>query len=180
MTRKRNCLTSYAKIRKFRLMIDDEYVCGRKYCYSCLKDSYSHENIKENGLCPFCLGVCMCTRCLRNEKIAKFKSMYTMLGGDLMKLNQHSILEQLQGRNDEVIPRGRGRPKKYMVSHITINATQKKLRKFDEKENYCLNLTLGKKGKRKKQVYSHWYPLYDIGRRTIAARLSRNVRCVGR
>ena len=80
-----------------------------------------------------------------------------MLGGDLIILNQKSHLEQLQGRNDEVLPRGRGRPKKYMVSHLTINATQKKLRKFDEKENFSLNLVLGKKGKRKKQYDNHWY-----------------------
>lgn len=92
MTRKRNCLTSYAKIRISYPSIDDEYVCGRKYCFSCLKDTYSHENIRENGLCPFCLGVCICTRCLRNEKIAKFKNMYSLLGGDLTKIQESSEL----------------------------------------------------------------------------------------
>lgn len=128
MTRKKNCLTSYAKIH-------DEYVCGRKYCLSCLKDTYSHESIKENGYCPFCLGVCICTRCLRNEKIAKFKNMYSMLGGDLTKIQETSDLEQLPIKTDDQLPRGRGRPKKNAVAHITINTTQKKLRRFDEKEN---------------------------------------------
>lgn len=41
MTRKKNCLTSYAKIRKKLSYSDDEYVCGRKYCISCLKENYS-------------------------------------------------------------------------------------------------------------------------------------------
>lgn len=34
----------------------------------------------------------MCTRCLRNEKIAKFKHMYTILGGDLAKIQENSDL----------------------------------------------------------------------------------------
>lgn len=113
--------------------LDDEYVCGRKYCFSCLKDAYGQENIRENGLCPFCLGVCVCTRCLRNEKIAKFKTMYSMLGGDLGGVQARSVLEHLQMKSDEHVPRGRGRPKKYMVSHITVNATKKKLRRFGGK-----------------------------------------------
>ena len=32
-----------------------------------------------------------------------------------------------------VSQRGRGRPKKYAINHISINTTQKKLRKFDNK-----------------------------------------------
>ena len=89
------CQDTYDSLNK-----DDEFVCGRKYCFSCLKDSYSHENIKENGLCPFCLGVCICTRCLRNEKIAKFKNMYSMLGGDVAKMQDGSDLEQLQVKSE--------------------------------------------------------------------------------
>ncbi len=59
--------------------------------------------------------------------------MYSILGGDLTTLQDKSIIEKLQVKVDEQIPRGRGRPKKYNVSHIAINATQKKLRRFDEK-----------------------------------------------
>jgi hypothetical protein len=150
MTRKKNCLTSYAKIH-------DEYICGRKYCASCLKDTYAHENISEHGLCPFCLGVCICTRCLRNEKIAKFKNMYSLLGGDLTRIQEKSDLEQLPVRAEEQVVRGRGRPKKYAVTHVSINTTQKKLRRFEEKENEAGKGLLGKKAKRKTTAYALWY-----------------------
>lgn len=67
-------------------MIDEEYVCGRKYCISCLKDCYPNEIMNESIFCPFCQGTCQCSRCLRNEKIVKFKNAYSILGGDLFKL----------------------------------------------------------------------------------------------
>lgn len=58
--------------------------------------------------------------------------MYSMLGGDVAKMQDGSDLEQLQVKCEEVVQRGRGRPKKY-ATHITVNVVQKKLRKFDEK-----------------------------------------------
>jgi hypothetical protein len=116
--------------------IDDEYVCGRKYCFSCIKDNYAQDNIKDNGLCPFCLGICSCTRCLRNEKIAKFKAMYSILGGDLVQLQETSMIEKLQVKHDDSVQRGRGRPKKYVVSHIAVHQVRKKLARVDEKENH--------------------------------------------
>jgi hypothetical protein len=159
------------------LIEDDEYVCGRKYCFSCLKDTYIHENIRENGLCPFCLGACICTRCLRNEKIARFKNMYSLLGGDLARIQEGSELEQLQAKGEELVQRGRGRPKKYAISHTTVNITQKKLRKFDEKENYAVKGLLGKK-KRQNNPYSIWYLAIDKLNATTAAttRNSRSTR----
>jgi len=39
----------------------------------------------------------------------------------------------LQIKVDEQVQRGRGRPKKYAISHISINTTQKKLRRFEDK-----------------------------------------------
>jgi hypothetical protein len=57
--------------------------------------------------------------------------MYTLLGGDLTKIQEKSYLEQLQIKSEESQQRGRGRPKKYIVSHIAVNSTQKKLRRFD-------------------------------------------------
>jgi hypothetical protein len=76
-----------------------------------------------------------------------------MLGGDVAVLHSKSNLELLQMRNDEQVPRGRGRPKKYMVSHIAVNATKKKLRRFGDQEDHCMNISmqLSKKGKR-----THW------------------------
>ena len=74
----------------------------------------------------------------------------------MANLQAKSNLDQLQVKNDEQMPRGRGRPKKYMVSHIAINPTKKKLRRFGEQEEHCLNIgsQLSKKGKRSK--ITHW------------------------
>jgi hypothetical protein len=70
--------------------------------------------------------------------------------------------------------RGRGRPKKYVLNHITVNITQKKLRKFDEKENYVVNGLVSKK-KRQNNSYSVWYLGIDKQNATIAA-MTRNSR----
>ena len=87
--------------------------------------------------------------------------MYSMLGGDVTNLQSKSNLEHLQIRNDEQVPRGRGRPKKYMNSHIAINATKKKLRRFGDQEDHCLNIgiQLSKKGKR--SPFTHWESLLN-------------------
>jgi len=99
----------------------------------------------------------MCTRCLRNEKIVKFKNMYSILGGDLAKIQENSELEQLQAKTDDQVQRGRGRPKKYVISHIAVNSTQKKLRRFEDNDNYIFpSLLLGNKLKKKTHLYSHW------------------------
>jgi hypothetical protein len=82
--------------------------------------------------------------------------MYSLLGGDLARIQEGSELEQLQARGEELMQRGRGRPKKYVLSHITVNITQKKLRKFDEKENYVVNGLVSKK-KRQNNSYSTYY-----------------------
>ena len=66
--------------------------------------------------------------------------MYSMLGGNIATLQSKSALEQLMVKNDDQVPRGRGRPKKYMPTHISINTTKKKLRKFGGKENASFSL----------------------------------------
>lgn len=103
------------------------------YCFSCLKDSYFHEHIREHGHCPFCLGICLCTRCLRNEKIAKFKNTYAILGGDLEELARKSPLNKLQIKSDEQIVRGRGRPRKHPGSYFP-GVASRKVGRFEEKE----------------------------------------------
>ena len=128
---------------------------------------YAQENVRETGLCPFCQGVCSCTRCLRNEKIAKFKAMYSMLGGELGTLQSKSILENIQGKSEEQLPRGRGRPKKYVVTHVSVNSTKKKLRKFGDKDDLGFTLSVkqvkqGKKG-RPKCKYPAWH--YESSKR---------------
>lgn len=61
--------------------------------------------------------------------------MYSILGGDLVQLQLTSRIEELQVKQDEQIQRGRGRPKKYAVTHIAVHQVKKKMAKFEEKEN---------------------------------------------
>ena len=71
--------------------IDNTYSCHRYFCRFCSKNyslSYPH-------LCPFCQGVCQCSRCLRSDTIFKMKSMYLQLGGDLKKLVHDRFYQEL-------------------------------------------------------------------------------------
>lgn len=43
--------------------------------------------MNESIYCPFCHGNCTCSRCMRNEKIVKFRNAYTLLGGDFTALS---------------------------------------------------------------------------------------------
>lgn len=74
-----------------------EYICQRKYCKFCLKQSY--DSVEKNGMCPFCQGVCFCSRCLRNDTIIKLKTLYALMGGDVTVLNQSSFLYRLSAPN---------------------------------------------------------------------------------
>lgn len=86
--------------------------------------------MNESIFCPFCQGNCACSRCLRNEKIVKFKNAYSILGGDLFKLGLESCIEKLQNKEESILPKRRGRPKKptRKLHHISINKVQKKMR----------------------------------------------------
>lgn len=47
-----------------------------------------------------------------------------------------------------MVQRGRGRPKKYALSHISVNVVQKKLRRLDDE---------GQGGKkRRNHLYNYW------------------------
>ena len=97
--------------------------------------------------------------------------MYSMLGGDVNVLQTKSVLENVQTKADEQLQRGRGRPKKYMVSHNTINVAKKKLRRFGGKENHALTLSLQyftKKGQRKRLPFIVEYFFCELESATIA------------
>lgn len=87
MGRKRNCYLSYTKKSIYFIDLDEQYVCDRKFCRYCIRQNYE-EGIDKNGLCPFCQGVCFCTRCARNDMIVRLKSMLLLLGGDIHKLEE--------------------------------------------------------------------------------------------
>lgn len=78
--------------------------------------------------------------------------MYSLLGGDLTRIQDNSELEQLQAKPEEVVQRGRGRPKKYALTHVSVNVTQKKLRRFEDDGERTL---LGKQ-KRRSNLSSYW------------------------
>ena len=46
-----------------------DYECNREFCRLCLASNYAEECEEQigshNWMCPFCLGVCFCTRCTR-------------------------------------------------------------------------------------------------------------------
>jgi len=94
--------------------------------------------------------------------------MYTILGGDLAKIQDNSDLEQLQSKNDDQLQRGRGRPKKYTTTtHIAVNSTQKKLRRFEENNNYTYtSLAIGGKLKKKSHLCNNWYKYINTGGKT--------------
>ncbi len=87
---RRNSYLHYLKKGRFDAYEEDEYVCERKYCRYCLKN-YEESKDKSCNLCPYCRGICYCTRCTRNDTIVRLKSLYVLLGGDINQLQQEGI-----------------------------------------------------------------------------------------
>lgn len=83
--RKRNRYQNYTKV-------GDEYQCNRKFCRFCLRQNYD-DGLDKNGLCPFCRGVCFCTRCSRNDMIVRLRGLYLLLGGQATDLLTDKFLE---------------------------------------------------------------------------------------
>lgn len=93
--------------------------CGRFFCHFCLKGSYDtivdEVKTKKDWLCPYCTGVCFCSRCTRFDKILKLIGLYVSLGGELNelydnlitksgildKLNNHMLLSNLIVANND-------------------------------------------------------------------------------
>lgn len=75
-------------------------MCNRKFCSFCLKTQYElvfadcYKN--KEWICPFCQGVCFCTRCLRQDTMTQLKAYFISLGGDLSILNDsESLFDQI-------------------------------------------------------------------------------------
>lgn len=74
------------------------------YCGSCLNYQYQ-ENIsncqKDPGwLCPYCRGICFCTRCNRQDELTKFRALMFINDRSLDNLSgSESILDQLIADN---------------------------------------------------------------------------------
>lgn len=68
--RKKSSRSRYVSANEeFIISEEDNYICTRKFCSFCLKTNYeenfSHCYNNNQWICPFCQGVCFCTRCLR-------------------------------------------------------------------------------------------------------------------
>lgn len=87
--------------------------CQRFFCHFCLRGSYDamvdEVKNKKDWQCPYCTGVCFCSRCTRFDKILKLIGFYVSLGGELNelydtlitksdildKLNNHMLISNL-------------------------------------------------------------------------------------
>ena len=78
---------------------EEDYICNRQFCSFCLKTQYEANFIEccldKSWICPFCQGVCFCTRCLRQDTMTQLKAYFIALGGDLASLlgNSKSIFD---------------------------------------------------------------------------------------
>ncbi len=77
-------------------------MCERRYCRYCLKN-YEESKVKAGGLCPYCRGICYCTRCSRNDTIVRLKSLYVLLGGDINRLQEGSLFERYYEHPEDAI-----------------------------------------------------------------------------
>jgi len=82
-----------------------DYECQRKFCTFCLRTNYEDkiEDImkNKNWHCHHCTGICMCTRCLRQDFITQLKAYLMSLGGNLNVLSEqsNSVFDQLILKN---------------------------------------------------------------------------------
>lgn len=78
---------------------DEVNECRRYFCHFCLKGSYDiildYIKNKKDWLCPYCTGICFCSRCTRNDKILKLIGLYISVDGDLSILYDSLITESI-------------------------------------------------------------------------------------
>jgi hypothetical protein len=69
--------------------------CKRAFCHFCLKGSYDQiiEQIKDkkDWVCPWCIGNCFCSRCIRYDQILKLIAFYISYDGDMNILYDNLI-----------------------------------------------------------------------------------------
>lgn len=80
---------------------EENYACNRQFCSFCLKTQYEANFLEcckdKSWICPFCQGVCFCTRCLRQDTMTQLKAYFIALGGDLGSLlsNSNSVFDKM-------------------------------------------------------------------------------------
>ncbi|CAI2387525.1 unnamed protein product [Moneuplotes crassus] len=86
------------------------YECNRMYCSFCLKIYYdlSLSDCKSNWICPFCQGICHCSRCTRQDQLVKMKALLFSEGGNLDHLFEspnkiHQIIAENYVRTEKLM-----------------------------------------------------------------------------
>lgn len=83
-----------------------------------------------NGICPFCEGICTCTRCMRNEKMNKLKSFFFSLGGDTKSLQTHSLIEKLANKKEQFSSKIKSKNTFLFPLRTQLKTKTKKIRKI--------------------------------------------------
>ena len=78
--------------------------CTRLFCSFCLKTNYdiiiSHARKDRRWICPYCQGICYCTRCLRQDQLNKLRKLLYTLNGSLQHLSDSpSVLDNVIADN---------------------------------------------------------------------------------
>jgi hypothetical protein len=53
---------------------------------------------ESNAKCRFCQGICICSRCIRSITISKLKTIFSLLGGDILELQRQSYFSKMCSR----------------------------------------------------------------------------------
>ena len=73
--------------RHLNLSQKPQYKCTRKFCHVCLSTLYEDDfktcKNSRTWICHFCMGVCYCTRCLRQDIVTQLKAYLISMGGNL-------------------------------------------------------------------------------------------------
>lgn len=113
---------------------DEEYRCDRLFCFVCISLNYDMDPgaVSSNTawICPFCQNMCYCSRCMRQEQIAKLRALFVSLGGlsaDLENsanlLNAYAAANMLKARE---LPPPAKKDAKVFIDRINRNVAGKR------------------------------------------------------
>ena len=81
------------------------YKCNRKFCNVCLRTCYEDDfkmcKNSRSWICHFCMGVCFCTRCLRQDVVTQLKAFLISMGGSLSSISALKRKGQLDAAIEE-------------------------------------------------------------------------------